>query len=461
MRKLIILFFALTFSQFCLSQNDTTEFSGIIKYKNEFEITGPPYDIHYLILHKGTDAILYYKEGKYRYDFCIDGVRIHSVFQFKDSLYSYHIYECADTITAYLNKTHEINVVKSELKCKVLDYECENITIISGSRFEYSFFYSKDLPYHDKSVPNQSFYKAVYSNTNSHYLKHITKKTGPYKYTSISTAISVINKELSDSVFMLPNCIIVRNPPPKFSNYYKRYNNIADNLLRCGDYKNASVMYNRAVEYDSYDNGVLFNRAISYLKQNKFLKACDDFALLKKKNDNEAISLYKKYCNCNILKSYYHNELIKLIGEQNYDKAITYFNYVIECNEKDTNAIFNRAISKYNNNQKIDAFEDILLSYKLGDNEVAKFINKNYNKEELGKAYFKLGNKYFIQKDYKKAIEYFSTVLNSFPNSVAALRKRGLAYKKTKEKEKACIDFKKASSLNDEESKKMMKKCCE
>ena len=74
---------------------------------------------------------------------------------------------------------------------------------------------------------------------------------------------------------------------------------------------------------------------------------------------------------------FYYNQGITELNANRTLTAIFYFSQALEKNPKDINSLFNRALAKLKNNNKIGACEDLHKSQSLGDKESTVLINKN------------------------------------------------------------------------------------
>jgi len=457
MKRILFIIISLIISKFCCSQETANEFCGIIKYKIEIESVRPD-KLDSYIASSGTMKIMYYSKGRFKFETYLDDVLLFTNYQFVDSNYNYVRKNYENSISAYSepNIEDEPTEIIENNKLLVLGHDCDKVTY----KFKDAIaerFYSNDFVYTINPKPESNVFFRSYSKINSPPLKYVFNVKGYKTVTYIATEIKEV--PLDDTIFRIPKEKIIYDPEPEYFSVIS-YRTIADKFMEINKNLEAISLYNRAINYYKYDYDGIYNRALCYLKTDNLLSACEDFEFLKKKKDKQAIDLFNKLCNCKELKPYYYRELQSCILNNEYDRSITYFDLIIQCNPNDTNAIFNRAISKYNSNQRIEAFEDILLCMNQGDSKAYEFVSKNYNKQSLSNAYYKIGNKFFSERNYQKSVEYFTYVLNNFPESALVLRKRGQSYLKLKNKDKACEDFSKAMNLKDDAATKLYKKKC-
>ena len=107
--------------------------------------------------------------------------------------------------------------------------------------------------------------------------------------------------------------------------------------------------------------------------------------------------------------------------------------------------------------QKEGASEEAIAAY-------SKAID--FSKENDGEPQFRYyyymgrGATYLLKRTYDKALDDFSSALEIDPDSGGALINRGFCYYNTKEKEKACDDWRKASKLGRKDASNYIGKYC-
>jgi len=224
--------------------------------------------------------------------------------------------------------------------------------------------------------------------------------------------------------------------------------------MHCQDYKKAIHLYTKTLQEDATLDNVRYNRVLCNLKLKENIEACKDLYILKNLKFKKTKGTYSSICSCEALYPFYLEELQKNIKNKDYNKAIETFRIIINCENADTSVAFKNAIKKAKNNQEIEAYKD-LLSINNKENSTEEI-----NKYEFLKAYLKKADQAYKNKKYTQAIKFYSIVINSFPDSKSAFRKRGKSFIKIKDKEKACRDFNQSILLGDEESKKLAKRYC-
>lgn len=464
--RIIIIFLYSSITLF--SQEFQKEFEGVIEYAvqvKDIETNEEDYSAY-----TGTKNILYYKKGKLRTDYYIDDVLIRTTYSFTYSDSSYTLFQGDTVLYKYINNS-DFEYKERGPSTNILSYQCksgvfEHLHSISGKEIVY---YSKDISIKvDSKITN-----LPYSQIKSLDLKHIVLINNIERI--VKSATNIKEKTLLDSIFKIDNVNIIYEKPP----VTREYQDLANYFLKCGNYKNAIIFYNKAqdyiddlykntdnnknrhyISYSTIENDLTYNKAITYLKMKENIAACKELEFIKNQKDEEAIKLFEKYCNCDALIPYLNKELNKLIEESNYKKAIGICNKIIECNTNDTSIIFIRGVSNYNMRKFHLAFDDFILAKENGSKRAEDFITKDFNQNQKLIVYNKKGDISFENEEYQKAINFYTLVLDELNNSPSVLRKRGLSEIIMDNKTEGCLDLKKAIEYSDTKSIKLYKKHC-
>lgn len=124
--------------------------------------------------------------------------------------------------------------------------------------------------------------------------------------------------------------------------------------------------------------------------------------------------------------------------ENEYDKAIEYYNKAIELDPDFADAYNNRGIAYRRKGECAKAIEDYNKAIELDP--------------DYSEAYYNRGRAYRYLKEYDKAIEDYSKAIELNPEDAEAYNSRGVAYADLKEYGKAIEDFSKAIELNPEDA---------
>jgi tetratricopeptide (TPR) repeat protein len=168
---------------------------------------------------------------------------------------------------------------------------------------------------------------------------------------------------------------------------------------------------NKARPYNS--RGTHFNR------ENKFDKAIQDF--------NKAIELQPNYALA------YYNRGVVFRKENKFDSALEDYSKAIELNPQYGDAYYNRGLIFFNDKKYDIAVENYSQAIELSP--------KHF------KAYTARGQISVMQEKYVEGIRDLSKAIELNPDYSIAYANRGVAEKNLGNREKACLDFKRAMEL--------------
>jgi tetratricopeptide (TPR) repeat protein len=211
------------------------------------------------------------------------------------------------------------------------------------------------------------------------------------------------------------------------------------------DPKSARAYYNRGT---LFKNGKLYDKAVADFTSSLNADANYQSSLLERgklyfavQSDYvKAIADFEKYIRLNPKDDVIFATLglctSKLDSEpKTIAKCIDYFTKAIEIKGNDSDYYYYRGYAYYDQGNNKKALKDF---------DKAIEINPAYES-----AYFERGNIYYDLKDYQKQIENYDKAIELNPDSGKYYYWRGYAkLLGLKDKEKACIDFKKAIELN-------------
>ena len=122
---------------------------------------------------------------------------------------------------------------------------------------------------------------------------------------------------------------------------------------------------------------------------------------------------------------------------EKYQNAIKYYEKSLEYNINNLKSILNLIIS-YQSNKQYDIVEKkILLYYKKGDSEYKK------------KFLLLLGNNFYLQEKYNRAIKTYNEFLETYPDDEECYFNLGLTYLKLSDEKKALDNFLEAYKKSD------------
>ena len=191
-----------------------------------------------------------------------------------------------------------------------------------------------------------------------------------------------------------------------------------------GDYANAILECNRAIELNGRNDQAYFQRGEAYYAMKDYKNAILDFS--------SAIELKP-------FKGRYRRRGLAYYHQGEYEEAIADYSRAIELDPS----------YKYAYNNRGSAYE-ALKEYGKAVADYSRAIELD-SKFEV--AYYNRGLAYFYMKDYQKAIANYSRAIELDPKDANAYNNRGVAYFNLKDYDKAIADYKKALELKPDYTK--------
>lgn len=225
--------------------------------------------------------------------------------------------------------------------------------------------------------------------------------------------------------------------------------------------KDFSNAINNDKDFESY-----YYRARTYLEMNNLESAADDlkralyynpnnvdalfnYAYVQTLLDNyeSALEAYDKVIKIDPLNSNAYVNIGNLKGRMGEsESSIQYFSKAISLNPNDALAYFNRATEKLILNDKKGAIEDLSISVSIDSNNINSF--------------FLLAETMMQISDYKNAIKVFNKINLIDPQNARAYFLKGKSELAINEKDKACIDLRKAGELGYYDAYELITKNC-
>ncbi len=155
--------------------------------------------------------------------------------------------------------------------------------------------------------------------------------------------------------------------------------------------------------------------------------------------------------------NYYYGRF--LISNDEYSKALPYFDLAIKGQKKEASFYSYRAMSHTVVKNYSEAIEDYLIAIVLDSSDASNYLNLGFTyykiqKYDLAFKYYgeaikkgdvmgfsNRGKLYYELKQYEKVILDLNKAVKKMPKAMDVLYYRGLVYKEQGEKEQACKDF--------------------
>ncbi len=191
-------------------------------------------------------------------------------------------------------------------------------------------------------------------------------------------------------------------------------------FLNDGQYDQAIVGFNKAIEVDPMHADAYFSRGYIHGIKDQNDKAISDYDIVLKITPKN-------------IKAYL-NRGITYVKKENYTKAISDFNKAIQINPKYAKAYSNRGFAYMNKGLSDQAISDFDMAIELN--------------HEFSDVYYNRGLEYINNGRYDQALEDFSKAIEINPVFADAYDTRGFVYLvKLDDKYRGCADWKRACEL--------------
>ncbi len=178
--------------------------------------------------------------------------------------------------------------------------------------------------------------------------------------------------------------------------FYKQGND----LFQQGKYQDAISYYDKALEINTTNTKVLYNKALALDQLGKIEDALSYYDKVLAITPNDTSTLYNK--------AYDLSDLGK------YDQAISYYKMVLAITPNDTGSLNNIGINLDNLGRHDEALSYYDKALSISPNDTAVLYNEGVEFDTMGK--------------HDKALPYYERVLAIDPTNVGALNKMNLTY---------------------------------
>ena len=248
------------------------------------------------------------------------------------------------------------------------------------------------------------------------------------------------------------------------------YNDRGIDFAKQGELSKAILDYNKAIEIDPRSAHAYNNRGVAYEAQNKLDQAFADF--------QKAINIDPEYKDAlKNLEILYENRGFNYYHQANYAQAIPEYAKAIEINSKKADYYFNRGLCYAKQKEYEQAWTDIHKAQELGFtavdpvyiNMIRKFASRQMSRgnktDSIDKIissdvraielnpddallYIRRGRAYAKEGNFERAIADFNKAIEVNPKSSNAYNARGMIYERQKEFDKAIEDINKAIEID-------------
>lgn len=199
-----------------------------------------------------------------------------------------------------------------------------------------------------------------------------------------------------------------------------------------------------------------YYRGVAYYNLNYLDSACSEWLEGFRGGDKGSALEYDEHCK-------YRTDMYEGIANYengNFEEAINHLDKAIEINPNDTNMLFYRAVSKLKLLDKIGAVEDLNSAITLGSSYSLHILDRNFTNQQLAGIYYKIAKKYAEIGDNQIVLEYYTKIIEVFPENPAAYLKRAELEIKIGDSDAACKDWQKSKNLGNEEANNFLKEYC-
>jgi len=231
------------------------------------------------------------------------------------------------------------------------------------------------------------------------------------------------------------------------------------------NYTKSIELLSLAIENNDETAMAYMYRGVSKGYSNDFYHAMEDLNN-SKKIDSTNYKLYHLYGKVYALSGF-------------FDTSLEYMDKAISMNEKDGDLFDSRGLVKMSLNKFEEAVLDLNISIQINPKKDNYYVNRgfiyfllndydsainDYNVairiKKSHKAFVNRGFAYYRQSLFIKAINDFDVALKLFPEDYETYYLRGSSYRKLREFDKACLDFKKSAEFNYSLAKEELKNNC-
>jgi len=264
-------------------------------------------------------------------------------------------------------------------------------------------------------------------------------------------------------------------------------NNLGNEKIKHGDFENALVNFNRAIEFNPNYKEAYNNRGSAYAHMNLYEKALKDFekviyidstfadahnnmanALSVLSDFQKALLYYDKALFYDSLNpKYYYNRAHHYVKINDFDKAIRDYNNAIKIKPDYVLALDGRAKAKLNLTLYHEAIQDYNKLLLMHPNYCIAYNNQGFAYQLMGDLknaetfYLKaincnsneilphenLAMLYHNQNEFQKAIDSYTKAISINPDKAINYHNRAIVFFNSKQTKEACKDWEKAISL--------------